>query len=523
MNDSDSKQTRSLSVADILLFVVSIAAGSFCYFRGISTYPLVLDEHVAYWIAGADNPGSLWQRSLNYSATPPLSSVLQLSAIQVLGKSELAMRLPSYLGYLTGLIGTFLLARELFGIRAAGLASLMIALLPASLEWSRLARPYGFSLGLAAMSLWLTVVRLRTPQKWNSLFAWGGCNVLLIWTHYLNAPLVGLEAAALLWFGAWKLSGSVRPRIRTLIAMSVIALTVIPLIPSLLRMAQWSEVLNFRPTPPSILEILGPLWWAAVPSSLLLAALISSLTLKRSTESVPTDWRAFAVVALWGLGGVLLLGVASRWIPTLAEERYRVIYLPAASAFLAGIFTHNFGKTIATVATICLITVTWSLSDGVPWKPDKLAAPAASDWRELAKIVGAGSHEDQSVIVGSGLIESRLVPAMFEDDVLMDYIACRMGRFYLPTPQQRTALPWIWTDDAKLNRYYTDLVKDQSQLWVVAGTDTDLGRRTLTGITNLLLRSGYREVREDRTPTATLRQFKRIDPMKEDVSYTIAE
>ncbi|TWT47911.1 hypothetical protein KOR42_41090 [Thalassoglobus neptunius] len=523
MNESDSQQPLRLSFPDILLFVLGVAIGSFFFLKGVATHPLVLDEHVAYWIAGSDNPESLWQRSLNYSATPPFSSALQSVAMQVFGKSELAIRLPSYMGYLLAITGTFLLSRELFGTRAAGLASLIVALLPASLEWSRLARPYGVSLGLSALSLWLTALRLRQPCRWDTLVAWGGCGVLLIWTHYLNSPLIALESIVLLGIGAWTREDTVRPRIRTLVAMAFIALSVLPLVPSLVRMARWSAILNFRPTPPSTLEILGPMWWAAFPASLLLAVLISSLTLKRSTQSSAPNWRVFGIAAFWGLGGVLLLGVASQWIPTLAEDRYRVIYLPAAAAFLGGLLDHRFGRPIATLAAICLISVTWCLSEGVLWKPEKLSTSAAMNWREMAKILDEESLDDQPVIVGSGLVESRLVPVMFEDPVLMDYIACRMGRFYLPADQQRTALPWVWIDDINLNRYYLEFLSEhaQSKLWVVAGTDTDLGRGGLIGLTNLLLRSGYQKIREVKTPTTALLQFERTESIGESAMNSI--
>src|SRR5690606_36025719 len=128
-------------------------------------WPLLLDEHVSYWIAAFDSPGSIGQRSMDQAATPPLSSIAQQVSLFVLGKSELAMRLPSIAAFFAAIFGIFAFGRARGMEAAGGAAALLFASIPVVVDECRLARPYALSVALGAWGLWASAQWARHPER----------------------------------------------------------------------------------------------------------------------------------------------------------------------------------------------------------------------------------------------------------------------------------------------------------------------------------------------------------------------
>ena len=74
---------------------------------------LALDEHVSYWMLDSEYPGTVQSRCLEYGAVPPLGSWLQAASVQLFGKSEWALRLPSLVAAWLSLVVVFITARQL--------------------------------------------------------------------------------------------------------------------------------------------------------------------------------------------------------------------------------------------------------------------------------------------------------------------------------------------------------------------------------------------------------------------------
>jgi hypothetical protein len=101
---------------------------------------------------------------------------------------------------------------------------------------------------------------------------------------------------------------------------------------------------------------------------------------------------------------------------------------------------------------------------------------------------------------------------LFRDELFMDYVACRLGRFYLKTPHPRYGLPFFWEGDEQ-RRFFVEILDDvcereQPSVWVAAAIDTDLNRQSLAGMQALLAQQGYAADLTREFPTAVLVRYR---------------
>ena len=502
------------SLIGYALLLVALLTASVLVLPGLASRPLEIDEHVSYWISGAENPGTIGERSLNYAATPPFSSFVQRGFLALGGKSTFWFRLPSVLGFLSAVVFTFLFARELLGPLPAGLAGQLLVWHPGLVDQMRQARPYGISVGLAAWLLWLTVRWCRTSGNIGLMFLWTFAAGALIWTHYLNLPLVGLVLIWLLGLPYLAIDGWKRPGWQLAVACGLLALSLLPLVPSLIRMQEWSPFLNFRTELPPFWKGVGPYWWLTLPVgfcggwSLTRADRGSNITLPLRTH--------LAVLMLCGLLPTVLLGtIPVGSLATLAEPRYRLIYIPASVVLLSGCLLQRRNWIAALLASAIGIGCAWWILGERPWISNESSASAAANWRELSVQLQQGGQPHEPIFVYSGLIESRLIPALFKDELFHDYVACRAGRFIIETPHPRYALPWFWTPETSLVEFYKALLQESSNqvatpVWLIASTDTDLGRESVERFQELVAQHGYRETERTTTRNAVLIKLERI-------------
>lgn len=492
--DSDI-DSRVLTVATRLLVCGALLSGVGLLLPLLSGGPLVLDEHVAYWIAGPENPSTLLDRSLSVAATPPLSFWLQRVVLAAAGESEIAFRAPSALGYLLAIGVTFLLGRELLGSYAGALAALVFAWHPGVLDEVRIARPYGATVLFGALAFWITVRWKQRPGSLWWAIGWIGANAALLWTHYVNLPAIVLQFLVLTGIPyvfpptdgpSWK---------RLFVAVLVLLGISARLGPSMLRIWEWSPFLNFMKTESSVTQVLGALWWAGLPAGWLLA-MLCSVRGSRAGHALrlPGGLRWLIV---WGLLPVLGLAVMSRGdFTTLANPRYQIVYTVPAACLIAALLTRRTTPFAGFLGCVTAVGVAWFAAGHLPWELERAHPQRAREWEEIADMLEELGEGGEPLLVQSGLIESSLVPGLYRDPLFMDYVACRAGRFYLKTPHRRYGLPFFWDNNPGLEAFFRELAEEtcatsQPVIWVAAATDTDLNRSSLEGADSLLRRNGY--------------------------------
>jgi len=474
---------------------------------------LSIDEHVAYWIAAGDNPGTLLGRSLDYAATPPLSSLVQRSVLDLCGRHAWTLRLPSLIAMAIAPLLLFLAGCRMFGPVAGAIAAVLMAWHPDLVDSCRLARPYGLTVALACAALLATLRWRERPDSWPRLLAWVALQAALVWMHYVNIPFVGL--LTILALGPWPDGGFVRALVtRRCLAVLLLAVLSGPLLPSLLRVWELRPVLGFLQTAPSLARQFGFLAAVMLPLGLVLYVLFgtapSSAAVADSAEHSRTGSR-FAVLILLGLGlQGLFYGLSQGVTPTLGHQRYAVAGAPATVLLVAGLLASASAR-IAAVATLSGLAGCWFWMGWAPWVSPVIDSREAHDWAILGRRIEAEQHAGEPIFTAGGLVEAGLVPVFGEDPVFLDYVACRTGRFEVHSSHPRLGLPLIPQQLSQAFPLYDPVIRraaaDGMKIWLAAATDIDLGRETSQALRRHLLQNGWTVDLELQEATARLERF----------------
>lgn len=476
------------------LMWLAVVSGLAMMLPALTAGPLVLDEHGTYWIAGRDNPLSLWERSLKYENIPPLSPFLHRVFLELLGESEWSFRLPSVLCFLLAVWVANSFGRELVGPVVGGLAALVVAWHPNVLGEIRVARCYSLTFLLSTLFFLSTLRWAVSPDSFRKALVWSLLAIGLMWTHYLNLAIV--VAAMVVLF--WALMGESRKARRGFIfALLAFGAAGYPLLDPLLRMSVWGENFGFQ-SETSLLEVMSPMWWVGFPAGLVTAWVADRIEPSMSkVRRIRIPRQSLYLMMLWGLVPSVLAAVICRdELASLANPRYRIGFEIAGAMLLVTVLARNRSPRTAVISVVVALVASWSVAERMPWTTKRLNVPAAGQWKQLALHIEKHGGRDESVFVQSGLGEGFLVTDLFEDAVFMDYAACRMGRFYLKQKHTRYAVPFLWRPGLPVYDYFRQVTRNIAEsatptLWVAAATDTDLNRISLETLQELLSRDRF--------------------------------
>jgi len=442
--------------------------------------PLVLDEHGSYWIVDSDLPGSSWTRSLDYAAIPPLSGWMQGLFLTVFGKSELVFRLPSAVCYLLAVIVIYRVGADLQDRILGGLAAVVLAWHPEALDEIRIARCYGLVLMMSSMVVWTTWrwTCSDRPVKWGLLWTLSAAG--LLWTHYTSALLVVITAA---WTGVASLHAAHVRKTFAWWLLNMVGLTVLclPLIRPVLRLREWGPSLNYMSGDQSIWNFIGPYWWLGIPAGWLFCVLCRSASSKARQKSIVIPRTTSLLLACSLLPMLILALLASGELSSLANPRYRVAYVPAGACLLALMMRSRTHWAVAACGASIALFTAWTMSPLPPWQLGRLGSPTDAEWSEAGLYLTEHSAPGEPVFVQSGLVESNLVPLYAGDLMFMEYVACRVSRFYLETHHPRYGLPFIWDVKTGVQDYFGDVLSDikgpenadgaSKCFWIAAATE----------------------------------------------------
>ncbi len=523
------------------LLIAALFSGVALMSRVWTAGPLVLDEHVSYWIVQSTMPGSATQRSLNWAATPPLSSWIQQAFVLTFGKGEAVFRSSSVIFFWLAILTMYPLGRDLGGPVVGGLSALVLAWHPTVLDEVRIARCYGLLVWLSALLIWAVVRWRRQPDSMFYALC-GTCAATgLIWTHYISLPLpvlcFGTMAGSLI-----RSHGSIKQWRNLAVASLLVVVCLVPLLPTLLRIWEWSPFLNFQQNVSPPWEIIGPFWWFGIPLGWLTAWLIdcgmaplgessfnslltpTGLQKHRSRIGQPkahcSPRNEIGMLIFWSLVPLLLLVLLARGDRAcLANPRYQIAFAIPGSCLIASLLARRGKSVAATIGCVAALASTWIMTGRSPLEPYRLRDPGAAHWQLMANIIQRDGNDDQPIFAQSGLVESTLVPAFFEDRQFLEYVACRISRFYLDRPCPRYGLPFNWKTSPEMRRYFADrLIETRSRgvttAWLAGAIDTDLNRMSISGFEAILQEQGYVSVGEWNSPFAILKRYEQHVPTR---------
>ncbi|MEZ6062033.1 MAG: glycosyltransferase family 39 protein [Planctomycetaceae bacterium] len=474
-------------------------------FRGA---PLALDEHVSYWVIDSDLPGSLLTRSLDYSAVPPLSSWLQQLSLKVVGKSESALRLPGALCHIATVLVVFSFGVRLRDPLLGGIAAVLVAWHPEALDEVRIARCYGLVLLMSAVVVAATWRWLTLPASMTRAMFWTVSAAGLLWTHYTSGLLVVIAAACVggrclatrnrgLHFSVW------------LVAMLALMLVCLPLIPSVLRLRDLGEYLNYMADDQTLRGFIGPMWWLGLPAGWIVTCLAGRSS---GEPRFPMKRDAALLLACSLLPALMLAVLAAGDLPSLANPRYRVACVPAGACLMALVLRRGRRWPAAVAGTAVLLISSWALAPVAPWQPGRLGDPTDAEWKELGRFISEYSRPGEAIFVQSGLVESHMVPMHPDDSLLMENAACRAGRFYIESTHPRLGLPFVWNDSLGMRPLYRDFILSSplpdKTFWIAIATDTDLNRNSLPEMREIAESAGFVRGEHHEWPHVTLERYR---------------
>ncbi len=165
-----------------LTLIISVTLlGALVRIYQIDAQSLWLDELFSVFISRGEFPEILGKTAQD--TMPPLYYFLLHTALQ-LGTGEAVARFPSFLFSVASIPLVFILARDLFGVRTAGLSSLAIAISPFHVVFAQEARMYAL-LGFLTIGAALFFYRAWTAGGISNWALYASTAVLALYTHSL--------------------------------------------------------------------------------------------------------------------------------------------------------------------------------------------------------------------------------------------------------------------------------------------------------------------------------------------------
>jgi 4-amino-4-deoxy-L-arabinose transferase-like glycosyltransferase len=161
-----------------------------------------------------------------YWDKPPLFFWLGAAAMQILGPTALAVRLPSALSHLATVLLVYAVGRRLWGRWPGLLAGAIVAVVPLTLVMAHVARMEALLLALVTLAMW-AALRLLTdrPRSWTwTVILYGAVGLGLLTKGPVAAAIpaaaVGLT---IVLTGRWRDVARIRPIAGSLIALVIAA------------------------------------------------------------------------------------------------------------------------------------------------------------------------------------------------------------------------------------------------------------------------------------------------------------
>jgi 4-amino-4-deoxy-L-arabinose transferase-like glycosyltransferase len=186
---SRRERVEGLTVGALFLGLTAVLA-----FRWSSARLMDNDEYLSYYTDRVPTLARVVWVQLHYpvSLDPPAYHLLSHLAMQLLGPTEMALRLPAFLGFLLCQVSLFFFVRRIAGQRPAAIA-LAVPLLTYSLFYAVQGRPYGLLLGLYSASLACWQAASRAPAgrpRLPALVGLAAALVLGVTSHYFGVLIL---------------------------------------------------------------------------------------------------------------------------------------------------------------------------------------------------------------------------------------------------------------------------------------------------------------------------------------------
>ena len=386
------------------------------------------DELGTWWVI-KDGFGDAIDRAVTFHGQSPLFYVLLWGTRHVVGRSEVALRLPSLLAAAGAAALTFVLVRRLANDEAARLTTVAFVGIGGIAFAATDARPYALGV-LVALAACLALVRWLDEGGWGRGALFVLLTVAIVWVHYMLAliiPVLFLYAMLRRRLGAAAPSGR-----SIVVAGGACILGVIPLAAQLASL--WSRRGSLAvPNIATFGDLLREIVPLALPVGIALGALVARtqgplhiawIRVRPGAAALAGTWLAVPPVTLFLLS--VVTGVM------LFAPRYYVLAAPAAAAIFGWFVASVWPASARRIIAACFAIVAILVSGG--------ALKNGEDWRGAVAFTAASTDADTLVLVHPALVESAQ-PDWLDDPVRRSYLLSPLA--YYPLDADVVLLPFV--------------------------------------------------------------------------------
>jgi len=413
-------QMHGVNVAITAGVVLGLAA--VCWVPHLSD-SLWLDETLTFWVV-RDGLAETLERTLNFQPQPAYY-VLMWFWTQVVGTSEIALRVPSLLAALAACmaiarLGTFLTRDRETGLLAAIVFASSWNVYRESVD----ARSYMLGV-IVLLCLALSLIRWIEGGRWRD--AWI-CGLLAAVLPSLHVFFVLTYPAFALYL--WLRGSQVRWNVKQIALVALLLLIgALLFLPVGLMLADHGGSYSFV-TPPSWRSLFEVFAWGAPVAGLLAGLGLSGMFAGRSATSVEISRESGVLLAAWMFVPLLVLFSVSMWTEmSIFLGRYLIPALPAVCLFYA-IALRGIAWGPARVAAVVVMVLAAFVTHERPY----------DDFRGAALAVNEFTAQDGStpILLASGLVEGE-DEEWLRDPERADYL--NTPAKYYPLDGQLVTLP----------------------------------------------------------------------------------
>jgi mannosyltransferase len=339
----------------------------------------------SFWVdesftARALTEWSIWQWAQGYHF---LYYVLLRPWIAVVGTSETALRFPSVLGAAAAAALLVVLGRKLFDRRVALVAGLLLAASPFVVKWSQQARGYTILLALSILAMLMLVRALERGRQIDWALYGLTLSALFVW-HPVGGLVVVPAHVAL----AYQRRGRLLPH--ALLAVVLVAVIGVPWAAQIAMRSTGEGVAMNWLTFPSTRTIVETILAVSGAAGLgILLAVIGLIALRRAGEGETAWW-----LGIWAVSPFVVALLVSTFRP-IYLDRYLIVAAPAF-ALLGGIAIMGVASRwrVALASVVVIATAVglarWYTIDG-NWRGE--------DWRSAVRMITERRADADAIVV----------------------------------------------------------------------------------------------------------------------------
>lgn len=432
--------------SSLLIITAILLLGLFIRLWDINRESFWADEGWTMLLAQGPTLGEV-VRTMAADQHPPLYFMMLRPWMDVLGDSEIMIRLFSTFFSVIGIGAVYRLAADQFGVGSGMVSALLLALMDNDIMLAREARHYAQMSAFAALSSLFYLRYVRRPGRASGI-GWLLSSLGLMYTHYLGALLLAVQAVHSL-FTVWSLRRTLDMLFRLgLIGVGWLPWVLVFLNQSLVRYTQPRLFQSTLPNTPETFAIVrGDLIGShyALTLGLLLLGLVYIRYRGGAAQVRLRPLRPTAYLALWVLVPMAAIILLNPRFPILTTRNFLIV--TPGIVLLIGHGFMNLDRTARSFALTVLVVLGLFTVDAYHLKPP---------WRETAQDVLRFREGDEPILM-----------EVWVDDMALRY---HFGRDLGVKPDRLPLISmWEWREQYGEAFFPTllEYLRDKPSLWLV--------------------------------------------------------